>query len=121
MKNVKLTYRQNGNYFIPNLVLPKEDYPNYQIGKYGHLRLEYLKNYKKSEYELMKIECTLRKHIVELDLQAKKRVKDLINNFKDKECVSEELKDTNPLEWVGIMNNIKNIAEEIVLNELIYV
>lgn len=121
MKNLKLAYRKSGDYYIPNLVLPKEGSSDYQIGKYGHLRLEYLKNNKKCEYELMKIKCILRKHIVEVDLQSKERVRNLINDIKNKECVSEELKDTNPLEWVGMMNNIKNRAEEIVLSELIYV
>lgn len=121
MKNLKLTYHRNGDYFIPNLVLGNENYKDYQIGKYGYLRLDYLKNHKKGEFELMKIKCTLRKHIVEIDLQAKEKVKLLINQFKENENITEDLKDTNPLEWVGIMNNIKNKAEEIVLKDLIYV
>ena len=121
MKNLKLTYRRNGDYFIPNLVLENDEYKDYQIGKYGYLRLDYLKNYKKGEYELMKVKCILRKHIVEIDLQAKEKVKLLIGQFKEWENISEDLKDTNPLEWVGKMNYIKNRAEEIVLKELIYV
>lgn len=121
MKNLKLTYHRNGDYFIPNLVLESDEYKDYQIGKYGYLRLDYLKNNKKGEFELMKVKCILRKHIVEIDLQAKEKVKLLINQFKENENIPEDLKDTNPLEWVGLMNNIKNKAEEIVLNELIYV
>ena len=121
MKNLKLTYRRNGDYFIPNLVLGNDEYKDYQIGKYGYLRLDYLKNHKKGKFELMKVKCILRKHIVEIDLQAKEKVKLLINQFKENENISEDLKDTNPLEWVGLMNNIKNKAEEIVLKELIYV
>lgn len=117
----KITYHQEGDYLIPNLTLPNDENENYQIGKYGYLRLSYLKNYKKGEYELMKSECSLRKHIVKVDLQAKEKVKLLISQFRAKENISENLKDTNPLEWVGIMNNIKNRAEEIVLKELIYV
>lgn len=107
MENLKLTYRKNGDYFIPNLVLGNEEYKNYQIGKYGYLRLDYLRNYKKAEYELMRINCSLRKHIIEIDLQAKEKVKLLINQFKETENISESLKDTNPLEWVGKMNNGK--------------
>lgn len=121
MEILKLTYRKDGDYFIPNLVLENEEDKNHQIGKYGYLKLEYLRNYKKGEYELMKINCTLRKHIIEIDLQAKEKVKLLINQFKETENISESLKDTNPLEWVGLMNNIKNKAEEIILKELIYV
>ena len=120
MENLKLTYRKNSDYFIPNLVLENEEDKNYQMGKYGYLRLDYLRNYKKGEYELMKINCSLRKHIVEIDLQAKEKVKILINQFKETENISESLKDTNPLEWVRLMNNIKNKAEEIVLKELIF-
>ena len=69
----------------------------------------------------MKINCTLRKHLIEIDIQSKEKVKLLIGQFKEWENISEDLKDTNPLEWVGKMNNIKNRAEEIVLKELIYV
>ena len=108
MENLKLTYRKNSDYFIPNLVLENEEDKNYQMGKYGYLRLDYLRNYKKGEYELMKINCSLRKHIVEIDLQAKEKVKILINQFKETENISESIKDTNPLEWVRLMNNIKN-------------
>ena len=121
MENLKLTYRKNSDYFIPNLVLENEEDKNYQMGKYGYLRLDYLRNYKKGEYELMKINCTLRKHLIEIDIQSKEKVKLLIGQFKEWENISEDLKDTNPLEWVGKMNNIKNRAEEIVLKELIYV
>ena len=116
-----IEYTKVGDYYIPNLVLDNDDYKDYQLGKYGYLRLDYLKNYKKGEFELMKVKCILRKHIVEIDLQAKEKVKLLINQFKANENISEDLKDINPLEWVGLMNNIKNRAEEIVLKKLIYV
>ena len=119
--NSKIAYHLEGDYLIPNLTIPNDENENYQIGKYGYLRLRYLKNHKKDEYELMKINCTLRKHIAEVDLQAKKKVKLLVNQFKEKERISENLKDINPLEWVRLMNNIKNQAEEIVLKELIYI
>ena len=81
----EITYRKVNDYNIPNLILPKDGFTNYNIGKYGYLRLDYLKNNKKGEYELMKIKCTLRNHIVEIDLQANKKVKLLINQFKENE------------------------------------
>ena len=123
MENVKskITYHQEGNYLIPDLTVLNDENEKYQLGKYGHLRLSYLKNHKKGEYELMKISCTLRKNLIEVDLQAKEKIKLLIGQFKEWENISENLKDTNPLEWVRKMNNIKNRAEEIVLKELIYV
>ena len=64
---------------------------------------------------------TLRNHLVETDIQRKDRIDTLINELKQQENVSEDLKNTNPLAWVGAMNNIKNRAEEIVFNELIYI
>ena len=123
MENVKskITYHKEGDYLIPDLTVLNDENEKYQIEKYGHLILSYLKNHKKAEYELMRINCSLRKHIIEIDLQAKEKVKLLINQFKETENISESLKDTNPLEWVGKMNNIKNKAEEIILKELIYV
>ena len=70
---VEITYHKEGDYFISDLYLEKEDYErDYIIGKYGHLRLEYLKNHKKAEYTIMFIEKSLRKHIVETDKQARK-------------------------------------------------
>ena len=69
---VEITYYKEGDYFVPDLYLEKEEYENdYIIGKYGHLRLEYLKSQKKAEYIIMFMNKTLRKHIVETDKQAK--------------------------------------------------
>ena len=84
MENVKskITYHQEGDYLIPNLTVSNDENENYQIGKYGYLRLSYLKNHKKGEYELMKISCTLRKHLIEVDIQANEKVKLLIGQFK---------------------------------------
>lgn len=123
MENVKskITYHQEGDYLIPNLTLPNDKNENYQVGKYGYLRLSYLKNYKKGEYELLKINCALRKHLIEIDIQAKEKVKLLVKQLAEQNNINEELKATNQMIWVRSMNNIKNCAEEIVLKELIYV
>lgn len=123
MENVKskITYHQEVDYLIPNLTLPNDKNENYQVGKYGYLRLSYLKNHKKGEYELMKISCTLRKHLIEIDIQAKEKVKLLVKQLAEQNNINEELKATNQMIWVRSMNNIKNRAEEIVLKELIYV
>lgn len=118
---VEITYHKEGDFFIPDLYLEKKDYENnYIIGKYGHLRLEYLKNHKKAEYTIMFMNKTLRKHIVETDKQAKVRFKTLMKQMLEKNPIDENLKDTDPLEWTGLMNNYNHLAEEIVLNELIY-
>ena len=74
-----------GSFFISDLYLEKEDYENnYIIGKYGHLRLEYLKNHKKAEYTIMFMNKTLRKHIVEIDKQARNRVKMLMKQMLER-------------------------------------
>lgn len=118
---VEITYHKEGDFFIPDLYLEKEEYEkNYQIGKYGHLRLEYLKNYKKAEYIIMFMNKTLRKHIVETDKQAKQRFKILMQQMLEKNHIDENLKNTNPLKWTGLMNNYKHSVEEIILKELIY-
>lgn len=118
---IEITYHKEGDYFIPDLYLDKEEYEkDYQIGKYGHLRLEYLKSQKKAEYTIMFMDGTLRKHIVETDIQAKKRVEILMQQMLDKNPIDENLKNTDPLKWVGLMNNYKYIIEKIIFEELIY-
>ena len=118
---VEITYHKEGDYFIPNLYLEKEKYEkNYIIGKYGHLRLEYLKNHKKAEYIILFMNKTLRKHIVETDKQAKARFEILMKQMLKRNLIDENLKNTAPLKWTGLMNNYKYSAEEIIYSELIY-
>ena len=118
---VEITYHKEGDYFAPDLYLEKEKYENaYIIGKYGHLRLEYLKNQKKAEYIIMFMNKTLRKHIVETDKQAKIRFEILMAQMLEKNPIDENLKNTDPLKWTGLMNNYKHCAEETIFKELIY-
>ena len=117
----EITYHKEGDYFVPDLYLEKEEYENdYIIGKYGHLRLEYLKNHKKAEYIIMFMNCTLRKHIVDTDKQAKERFEMLMNQMLERNPIDENLKNTAPLKWTGIINNYKYSVEDIIFNELIY-
>lgn len=119
--NSKITYHKEGGYYIPDLYLEKEIYKNdYKIGKYGHLRLQYLKEHKKAEYTIMLLDGTLRKHIVDIDIQAKERLETLMKQMLDKNPIDESLKDTEPLKWCGLMNYYKYSAEEIIYLELIY-
>ena len=120
--NNKITYHKVGDYYLPNLYLEKDEYEkDYKIGKYGHLRLEYLKNYKKSEYTIMFMNKTLRKNIVETDKHAKERFEILMKQMLDKNSIDENLKNTDPLKWIGLMNNYKHSVEEIIFKELIYI
>ena len=118
---VDITYHKEGDFFVPDLYLEKEDYEkNYIIGKYGHLRLKYLKNHKKAEYIIMFMNKTLRKHIVETEKQAKERFEMLMAQMLERNPIDENLKNTDPLKWTGLMNNYKQCAEEIVFKEIIY-
>ncbi len=117
--NNKITYHKEGDYFIPNLYLPIQ--PKKQIGKYGRLRLNYLKDFNKGLYTELLIDGTLNQYLLDIDECANERVELLIKQFAKSENVDEYLKEHHQMEWVQAMNNIKNRAEEIVLNEIIYV
>lgn len=114
-----ISYTLVGDYYIPNLVLKQDE--KVQLNKYGLLRLDYLKEYKKAEYTLMLMEGTLNTHLKEIQENAQARVNDITDNLKAKSNLSEKLKNSDPLHWVGMMNNFKNQAEEIVYKEIIYV
>ena len=119
---IEITYHKEGDYFIPDLYLEKGDYEkDYIIGKYGHLRLEYLKNHKRAEYTIIFMNMNLRKHIVETDKQAKERFDILMKQMLEKNPIDKNLKNTDPLKWTGLMNNYKHSVEEIIYKELIYV
>ena len=115
----KITYHEEGDYLIPDLYLPKQ--PEGHIGKYGRLRLNYLKNFDIPFYTELLISGTLKQHLLDIDNDASNKVSLLIKNFAKAENVNELLKEHHQMEWVQAMNSFKNKAEEIVLNEIIYV
>jgi len=112
------TYRQVGDYFIPNLVLP--DVGNYQIGKYGRMRRSYLKEHRKILYTYYVMEGTLFEHLSDIDQACNERMETIVSAMAKQEGVTEALKAADQMEWVRRMNNIRNRAEEIVLHELVY-
>ncbi len=114
-----IEYTKIGDYYMPNLVLKPEI--KVVLNKYGRARLQYLKSHKKAEYMIMFTNGTLNKHLKEIQETAQERLDFMINELVKKENITEELKATNQLAWVGAMNSIKNIAEEIIYSELIYV
>ena len=112
------TYRQVGDYFIPNLVLP--DTGNYQIGKYGRMRRSYLKEHHPILYNNYLLEGTLFKHLAEIDQDCNERMEIVVSAMAKQEGVTEALKAADQMEWVRRMNSIRNRAEEIILTELVY-
>ena len=118
-KRTGIEYYLEGNYYIPNLVMPEQE--KITLNKYGRMRLNYLKENKKAEYSIMLMDGTLNSHLKEIQETATERVEKIIKQLKFKSNLTEDTKNTDMLYWVGMMNNSKNQAEEIVFNELIYV
>ena len=112
------TYRQVGDYFIPNITLPDDG--EYQIGKYGRMRRSYLKEYRKILYNNYVLEGTLFRHLAEIDQACNERIENIVSAMAKQEGVTETLKAADQIEWVRRMNSIRNRAEEIVLHELVY-
>ena len=112
------TYRQVGDYFIPNITLPDDG--EYKIGKYGRMRRNYLKEYRKILYNNYVLEGTLFKHLAEIDQACNERIENIVSAMAKQEGVTEALKAADQIEWVRRMNSIRNRAEEIILTELVY-
>ena len=114
-----IVYHLEGDYYIPNLVMPKQE--KITLNKYGRMRLKYLKENKKAEYSIMLMDGTLNNHLKEIQETAITRVEQIIKQLKEKSNLTEEMKNTDVLYWVGTLNSIKAQAEEVIYNELIYV
>ncbi len=116
---MELKYTKNGDYELPNLTL--NDNRKGTINKYGMLRLDYLKQNKKALYTTLLMKDELTNHLVSVSKDAENLLNNLMESYKKTdEKLSEKSKEKNQLEWVKLMNNYKNKAEEIILNELIY-
>ena len=114
-----IEYHLEGDYYLPNIVAPKQE--KITLNRYGQMRLNYLKEHKKADYTIMLMNGTLSTHLKELQETADNRVQQIISELKAKSDLTEDMKNTDMLYWVGTMNAIKQQAEEIILNELIYV
>ena len=112
------TYTQVGDYLIPDLVMDPQ--PEGEIGIWGQRRKQYLKAHRKGTYNAMLLQGTLTQHLIDTNEAAQALMDSLVKQMAKAEGVTEELKRRNQLGWVGHMNSIRNRAEEIVRNELIY-
>ena len=113
---LELTYHWEGDYLIPDLELPEAP----QIGKYGTMRHNYLRDYHTGVFDGMLLSGTLNAHLEEVDRQANEMMELLTARMTKAEGVTEQLKAADQMAWVGAMNNIKARVEEIVKNELIF-
>ena len=111
------TYVRQGDVFVPDIALPEAEY---QYGKYGRMRRQYLKEYRKSLYSRLRGTGELPKHLAETDKACNERLEQVVSAIAKKEGITEQLKAKDMLTWVRAMNNIRSRAEEIVLQEIIY-
>ncbi len=118
MKTNQITYTEINGIKYPNLWLPEQ--PNINIGKYGQLRLDFLKKRRRGTYTTLLTEGKLPEHLANIDEEAHTMVDRLTSEIAQKQGIDESLKATNPLLWVQEMNNCKASAEEVVLREVIY-
>lgn len=116
---MNISYTKKGDYLLPDLIL--ENKKQYNIGKYGLLRLNYIKKCKLGLYFDLLVSDTLNEYLYNIDITVMEMVQKLINELSEKENITEELKSSNQMLWISKMNNIRNIAEEIALKEYIYV
>lgn len=113
----KINYTQVGDYDLPNLAVPMKQY---HIGKYGMLHRTFIKQNHIAFYTTILMKGTLLEYLEQLDHKAQNRVDELIDEKAKEQGVTETLKGENQMLWVGLMNNIKAQAEEIVYKEIVY-
>ena len=114
----ELTYTEKDGILYPNVIVPEEE--KKPIGKYGRMRLDYLKNHRPVIYNTLMATGKLQAHLLEIEQTAQDRLDRMMTEMKPAAGVTEKLKAENQMEWVGRMNALKAQAEEILLDELIY-
>ena len=117
-KKAPITYSRCGEYLVPNLVLDKGKVRP-KIGRYGRMRLKFLKEEMKAVYIKMLMEDTLTDYLLEVDAKATDMENMLINDMKKRANIDEKLKETDQMKWVGMINNIAHSAREIVFGKCI--
>ena len=118
-KNTQIEYRRVGDYLIPNLKLPPEE-ATVRLGKWGMLYKDYLFKHKKVVFSVLLAEGKLYQHCAEVENQAQNMFDTLVEQMKETEGVTEQLKEENQLEWVQRMNSLQQRAREVVFNEFVY-
>ena len=113
------TYHEENEHLIPNVALPEQT--DYQIGKYGRMHLDYIKQHRRGRYTTLLTEGKLNARLHEIDLEANEMLETIIPRLAIERRIDEDLKARDMLRWVAEMNNIKTSAEEIVLREVVYV
>ena len=113
-----IKYELRGEQYYPMLEISEQT--NYEIGKYGHLHLDFIKKHRRGIYTTLLTEGCLNEHLHNIDEQAHEQIELQIKQMAERMDVTENLKASDPIRWVSLMNNIKSLAEEIVLKEVVY-
>ena len=113
------TYREENGHLIPNVTLPEQT--DFQIGKYGRMHLDYIKNHRRGRYTTLLTEGKLNARLHEIDLEATEMLDTIIPRLATERGIDENLKTRDMLCWVAEMNNIKASAEEIVLRKVVLI
>ena len=113
-----IEYERRGEQYYPLLDLGEQT--SYEIGKYGNLHLDFIKKHRRGTYTTLFTENRLNEHLHSIDLQAREQLDLLTAQMAEQMDVTEELKASDPMRWVRLINNIKSLAEEIVLKEVVY-
>ena len=113
-----INYELRGEQYYPMLEISEQT--NYEIGKYGHLHLDFIKKHRKGTYTTLLTEGRLNEHLHDIDELAHEQIDIHIAKMAKRIGATEELKSYDPMRWVRLMNNIKALAEEIVLKEVVY-
>ena len=119
MKTNNISYRRVGDYNIPNLILPPEE-ANIRLGKWGMMHKAYLEKHKKVFFNTLLTQGELYQHCAEIEVQAKDMFETLVEQMKQAEGITEQLKEENQIEWVRCVQNIESRSKEIVNNEIIF-
>ena len=117
-ENNGLWYELQGDYYIPCLKLPDEE--QVEIGIWGQRHLEYIKRHRTGFYTALVLDCKLNHYLADINKQAEEMFDTLISQYKTTEGITEELKATNQMEWVGKINNIKQRVTESINENIIY-
>ena len=114
---MEITYTNHEGFYLPDLTLPRKE--DASFGRYGRLRLKYLKEHRRVLYINLLTSSELTQYLNEIDRQAREMLEQLVKQTAQEQGISEQLKAKNQMAWVGAMNNIRSTAEEMVMREVV--
>lgn len=115
---MEVTYTNHEGFYLPNLTLPRKE--DASFGRYGRLRLKYLKDHRRVLYINLLTAGELAQHLSEVDQQAQEMLELLVRQMAQEQGITEQMKAEDQMAWVGAMNNVRSAAEEVVMREVVF-